>query len=101
VPRSDAALTRAAMIYLHSSDEQQCQSANALGELAAGELKRKPGRARRRKNALRRSTSGFGERPLICGNEGVELGGLEPRPLACKSQYRTASRALTWSAGCP
>jgi len=38
--------TRAAMIYLHSSDERQRQIADALGELAADELKRKPGRAR-------------------------------------------------------
>ncbi len=34
------------MIYLHSSDERQRQIADALGELAADELKRKPGRAR-------------------------------------------------------
>jgi integrase len=38
--------TRAAMIYLHSSDERQRQIADALGELAAGELKRKTARAR-------------------------------------------------------
>jgi hypothetical protein len=38
--------TRAAMIYLHSSDERQRQIADALGDFAAGELKRKPGRAR-------------------------------------------------------
>jgi hypothetical protein len=35
--------TRAAMIYLHSTDERQRQIADALGELAAGELNRKPG----------------------------------------------------------
>ena len=34
------------MIYLHSSDERQSQIADALGDLAAGELKRKPARAR-------------------------------------------------------
>jgi integrase len=38
--------TRAALIYLHSTDERQREIADALGELAAGELKRKPGRAR-------------------------------------------------------
>jgi hypothetical protein len=42
--------TRAAMIYLHSTDERQRQIADALGELAAGELNRKPaaGHAARR-----------------------------------------------------
>jgi integrase len=38
--------TRAALIYLHSTDERQREIADALGELAAGELKRKPERAR-------------------------------------------------------
>ncbi len=38
--------TRAAMIYLHSTDERQRQIADALGDLAAGELKRKTARAR-------------------------------------------------------
>jgi integrase len=38
--------TRAALIYLHSTDERQRELADALGELAAGELKRKPERAR-------------------------------------------------------
>jgi len=37
--------TRAALIYLHSTDERQREIADALGELAAGELKRKPSRA--------------------------------------------------------
>ena len=50
VPRGHARMghssTRAAMIYLHSSDERQRQIADALGELAAGELKRKTTRAR-------------------------------------------------------
>jgi integrase len=38
--------TRAALIYLHSTDERQREIADALGELAAGELKRKAHRAR-------------------------------------------------------
>jgi integrase len=38
--------TRAALIYLHSTDERQREIADALGELAAGELKRKTHRAR-------------------------------------------------------
>ena len=37
--------TRAALIYLHSTDERQREIADALGDLAAGELKRKPSRA--------------------------------------------------------
>jgi hypothetical protein len=36
----------AALIYLHSTDERQREIADALGDLAAGELKRKPRRAR-------------------------------------------------------
>jgi len=39
--------TRAALIYLHSTDERQREIADALGDLAAGELKRKPSRARK------------------------------------------------------
>ncbi len=38
--------TRAALIYLHSTDERQRERADALGELAAGELKRKTGSRR-------------------------------------------------------
>jgi hypothetical protein len=38
--------TRAALIYLHSTDERQRELADALGELAAGELKRKTARPR-------------------------------------------------------
>ncbi len=38
--------TRVALIYLHSTDERQREIADALGDLAAGELKRKPRRAR-------------------------------------------------------
>jgi Phage integrase family len=38
--------TRAAMIYLHSTDERQRAIADALGDLAAGELARIPKRAR-------------------------------------------------------
>jgi len=34
------------MIYLRSTDERQCQIADALGELTAGELKRMHGRTR-------------------------------------------------------
>jgi hypothetical protein len=49
--------TRAAMIYLHSSDERQRQTADALGELAAGELNRKPGRARGKAAGQRSSTA--------------------------------------------
>lgn len=39
--------TRAALIYLHSTDKRQREIADALGKLATGELKRKPGRARK------------------------------------------------------
>jgi hypothetical protein len=39
--------TRAALIYLHSTDERQREIADALGDLAAGELKRKASRARK------------------------------------------------------
>ena len=39
--------TRAALIYLHSTDDRQREIADALGTLAAAELKRKTGRARR------------------------------------------------------
>jgi integrase len=39
--------TRAAVIYLHSTDERQRQIADALGDLAAGELQRKTSRTRR------------------------------------------------------
>ena len=39
--------TRAALIYLHSTDERQREIADALGELATGELKRKTSRARK------------------------------------------------------
>jgi integrase len=38
--------TRAALIYLHSTDERQKEIADALGDLAAEQLKRRPGRAR-------------------------------------------------------
>jgi len=38
--------TRAAMIYLHSTDERQREIADALGELAAEQLSRGPRRAR-------------------------------------------------------
>ena len=38
--------TRAALIYLHSTDERQLEIADALGALAAGELKRSASRAR-------------------------------------------------------
>ena len=46
--------TRAALIYLHATDERQRTIADALGDLAAGELKRNRSgtqRARRRKGA--------------------------------------------------
>jgi hypothetical protein len=36
--------TRAALIYLHSTDERQREIADALGDLAAGELNRPVGR---------------------------------------------------------
>jgi hypothetical protein len=38
--------TRAALIYLHSTDERQREIADALGALAVSELKRKTGRVR-------------------------------------------------------
>jgi transposase len=73
--------TWAALIYLHSTDERQREIADALGDLAAGQLKRRPGRAprsstgnpsgtqraRRRKNASWRSTGEPGKWPLACG----------------------------------
>jgi hypothetical protein len=37
--------TRAALIYLHCSDERQREIADALGDLAADELRRKTRRA--------------------------------------------------------
>ena len=46
--------TRAALIYLHATDERQRKIADALGELAAKELKRQRSgtqRARRRRGA--------------------------------------------------
>jgi integrase len=39
--------TRAALIYLHSTDERQREIADALGELVAGELKPKTSQARK------------------------------------------------------
>jgi hypothetical protein len=44
------------MIYLHSSDERQRQIADALGDLAAGELNRKPSRARATPSGTRSGT---------------------------------------------
>lgn len=38
--------TRAALIYLHSTDERQREIADALGDLAAQQLNRKTSRAR-------------------------------------------------------
>jgi integrase len=46
--------TRAALIYLHATDERQRKIADALGDLAAKELKRQSSgtqRARRRRGA--------------------------------------------------
>jgi integrase len=48
--------TRAALIYLHSTDERQAAIADALGELAVRQLKRKPDRAQRRAPARRSGT---------------------------------------------
>ena len=48
--------TRAALIYLHSTDERQAAIADALGELAVQQLKRKPDRAQRRAPARRSGT---------------------------------------------
>jgi integrase len=48
--------TRAALIYLHSTDERQREIADALGDLAAGELKRKPSRARKGTTGSRSGT---------------------------------------------
>jgi len=49
--------TRAALIYLHSTDERQHEISDALGDLASGELKRKTHRARATGN---RSQARFG-----------------------------------------
>jgi integrase len=65
--------TRAAMIYLHSSDERQRQTADALGELAAGELNRKPGRARG-KAAGQRSSTATEKRLMKIKKSGPESG---------------------------
>ena len=46
----------AALIYLHSTDERQREIADALGDLAAGELKRKPSRARKGTTGSRSGT---------------------------------------------
>lgn len=43
------------MIYLHSTDERQREIADALGQLAAGELNRKPGRARTSRSGTQRA----------------------------------------------
>jgi integrase len=48
--------TRAALIYLHSTDERQAAIADALGELAVQQLKRKPGRAKGGMTATRSGT---------------------------------------------
>jgi hypothetical protein len=48
--------TRAALIYLHSTDERQQAIADALGELAVQQLKRRSGRAGRRAPASRSGT---------------------------------------------
>ena len=48
--------TRAALIYLHSTDERQAAIADALGELAVQQLKRKPDRAKREVTASRSGT---------------------------------------------
>lgn len=45
--------TRAALIYLHSTDERQREIADALGDLAAGQLKRTPGKARANRSDAR------------------------------------------------
>ena len=48
--------TRAALIYVFSTDERQREIADALGDLAAGELKRKPSRARKGTTGSRSGT---------------------------------------------
>jgi len=53
--------TRAALIYLHSTDERQREIADALGELADGELKRKPSRARKAPLGADRARNGHNE----------------------------------------
>jgi hypothetical protein len=50
--------TRSALIYLHSTDERQREIADALGDLAASELKRKPRRARGRRPEADRARNG-------------------------------------------
>jgi integrase len=47
--------TRAALIYLHSTDERQKEIADALGDLAAEQLKRRPGRPRGNRSGTQRA----------------------------------------------
>ena len=47
--------TRAALIYLHSTDERQREIADALGDLAAGQLQRRPGKARGNRSGTQRA----------------------------------------------
>jgi integrase len=47
--------TWAALIYLHSTDERQAEIADALGNLAAEQLKRRPGRARGNRSGTQRA----------------------------------------------
>jgi len=73
--------TRAALIYLHAPDERQRKIADALGELAAKELKRQRSgtqRARRRCGASCGSLRTARTAPLVCCYTEVELRGLEP-----------------------
>jgi hypothetical protein len=49
--------TRAALIYLRSTNERQAAISDALGELAVQQLKRKPGPAKRGVTASRSGTA--------------------------------------------
>ena len=75
---------RAAVVYLHRSDERQRAIADALSQLAEGSQKRPSARrsgtqrARKRRNASRRSTTDYQTCCLAWGFGLVRLAGFEP-----------------------
>src|SRR5262249_36755507 len=71
MPRLGHSSTRAALTYLHSTDERQREIADALGDRAADELKPKTSRS-------------LPKWLLICWHLGVELTRLELVTPACK-----------------
>lgn len=62
--RTGHSSTSAAMIYLHSTYERQREIAGAIGTLAAGELDRKPRRARAQHPTAERARHGHGEQTV-------------------------------------